>query len=119
MLSPKNWKYRMALWMTIFFVLLAWVLIGQAQNARDKTFPIGKEFVARIAICNDLEFAQQVADEEDGIEIYFFTGFCHLVQAPTTFHKTLFTSKKGNYVYEVTIGGEKYFAISNWKPFSI
>ena len=50
MLTSKNWKYRMALWVTIFFVLMLWVSVGKAQD-RIKTFQMHKELTEDFVGC--------------------------------------------------------------------
>lgn len=60
--------------------------------------------------CSDEEFAQQVSDGEEGIEIYFFTGFC--VKEPLKASgKPTYTGTTGN-VYNVSWNGKKGWAVT-------
>jgi hypothetical protein len=61
MLSPKNWKYRVMFWMAIFFALLAWVTLGKDRQS---------------FACKDAELTREVENNEEGVEVYFFTGLC-------------------------------------------
>lgn len=115
MLSPKNWKYRVALWMVVFFVLLTWTLIGQAQNARTKTFPLHKEFTARVVVCSDVSFAQAIAEDETtaSFQVYAALGVCGGGTFQITYIKQISTHGEMK-VYEVRINGHAGYAVTNW-----
>lgn len=69
------------------------------------------------AFCTDEEFAQQVADNEEGIEIYFFTGFCSR-ECMTVRGDAIYNGTTGQ-VYNISWNGKKGWAITDRNPDTI
>lgn len=106
-------KQKIAL---LFAVLLLAGSPVEAQNARNKTFPLHKEFTAQVFICAEVEYAKEVADDETSVtvQVYSALGICGGGVTRVTYVKHIHKSKEGNNVYEVKINGHTAYAITNW-----
>ena len=114
-LDPKYYPVRIAVLVTVAVMLFLFV---QTTHAADKTFPMGKEINANIALCLEEGFAKTLADQDDQTPILLMTGRCAVLAVPIKFVR--FVYKNGEIsVYEADVRGVKVYAVTNWKAESL
>lgn len=120
--SPQYQPLRVVI-LAMLAIVLGWGVIkpSHGQNARAKTFPYGKQFVAAVAVCSTEQYAKEVADDESAsiFSFYRMMGACEAGQVEVKYLRQVYSSTHGYGVYEVEIAGHKVFAITDWKPDSI
>lgn len=105
----------------LFCVLLLVGSVVQAQNARLRTFPLHKEFVAQVIACDKQEDAVMLADASaESIEkaSLLFQAFalldvCGAGVVPITYLERVH-SGAGMNVYRARIGGKMFYVATDW-----
>lgn len=112
----------------ILFALLIGLVSGTVinnaygQDARTKTFPLGKPFQAIIGYCTTKQVAVEVARTHKDVGtlaaervfgLFVREGKCAISDALVTYVRLVEKVGESN-IYEVAVGDSRYFVITDW-----